>query len=821
MKISYNWLKRYINVNIAPEELAAILTSIGLEVEATEEAEDIPGGLAGVVVGHVVECSKHPDADKLSLTKVDTGSGELLQIVCGAPNVASCQKVLVATVGTTLTFSNGEEVRIKRSKIRGVESMGMICAEDELGIGNSHDGIMVLPADAEIGTSAKEYLKLESDTVFEIGLTPNRIDAASHIGVARDLYAYLKFHGYDVTMNLPADSDFEKVAKSDSGTRAAEIELLSPDGAPKYYGLTLDNIKIAPSPEWLQKALRSAGVRPINNVVDITNFILHETGQPLHAFDLNKIEGSKVVVRRAEEGEKFVTLDGIEREMSSEDLMICDSVKLMCLGGVFGGENSGVTESTSAIFLESAYFNPVSIRKSSKRHSLKTDASFRFERGANPEVISYALKRAAVLLADIAGAKVVGEIKKACPAKIERAKISLNFERMEDLIGKKIGSESILSIIKLLDFEILESDNFGAVVAVPGYRVDVTRECDVVEDVLRIYGYNNIELPERMSASLASGIKPDPERVRELTANLLVNNGFYEMMNNSLTKGDYYAKLKTFPAENLVKILNPLSSDLNSMRQTLLLNGLEVVAYNINRQHNDLKLFEFGNVYSFIPESSEDKLKDYKESSKLSLVVTGPGYPYWRGKRVASSYFMLKGYLEAVLKRFGVNLYDMEYAPAPADLFAEGMEITTKGGKRLAIMGTVSNSLLKQFDIKQPVYAAEISWDILIGIVKKKKVLYSELPKFPEVKRDLALLIDEKVSFADLRATAFATEKKILKNVVLFDVYRGDKIPQGKKQYAISFTLQDMDKTLTDKYVEDVMNKLLTAYMNKFGATLR
>ncbi|HCT94121.1 MAG: phenylalanine--tRNA ligase subunit beta [Bacteroidetes bacterium GWE2_39_28] len=821
MKISYNWLKRYINVNLAPEELASILTSIGLEVEAMEEAEDIPGGLAGVFVGSVMECSKHPDADKLSLTKVDAGQGELLQIVCGAPNVAAGQKVLVATVGTTLTFSNGEEVKIKRSKIRGVESMGMICAEDELGIGDSHDGILVLPDSAVVGTSAKDYLKLESDTVFEIGLTPNRIDAASHMGVARDLYAYLKYHGYEVSLNFPSESQFNQLEKSNSGVKAAEIELVAPDGAPKYYGLTLDNIKVAPSPEWLQKALRAAGVRPINNVVDITNFILHETGHPLHAFDLEKVEGGKVVVRRAANGEKFVTLDGVAREMSGEDLMICNAKSPMCLGGVFGGENSGVTESTTSIFLESAYFNPVSIRKSSKRHSLKTDASFRFERGANHEILSYALKRASILLAEIAGAKVVGEIKKACPVIIDRAVVSLDFSRMEDLIGKKIGAANILSIIGLLDYEILSSNNEYATVAVPGYRVDVTRECDVVEDVLRIYGYNNIELPERMSASLTPGIKPDPERIRELSANLLVNNGFYEMMNNSLTKGDYYQKLKSYPAENLVKILNPLSSDLNSMRQTLLLNGLEVVAYNINRQQNDLKLFEFGNVYSYIPEGGDEKLKDYKESAKLSLVVTGPGYAYWRGKRAASSYFMLKGYLEALLKRFGVNLYDLDYSSAPADIFVEGMEILTKGGKRVAVMGTISNMLLKQFDIKQPVFAAEISWDVLLGIVRKKRVLYSELPKFPEVKRDLALLIDEKVSFSEIRATAFATEKKILKQVVLFDVYRGDKIPDGKKQYAISFTLQDLEKTLTDKYVEDVMNKLLTAFMNKFGATLR
>ncbi len=821
MKISYNWLKRYLSIDLEPVELEKILTSIGLEVEAMEEVEDIPGALTGVVVGEVVECGKHPDADKLSVTKVNTGSGELLNIVCGAPNVAKGQKVLVATVGTTLTFTGGDVVKIKRSKIRGVESEGMICAEDELGVGTSHEGIMVLPESAVPGTSAKDYLNLESDTVFEIGLTPNRVDAASHIGVARDLYAYLKYHKYNVTMNLPSDSEFVSIPVSATNLKPASVKVEAADGSPRYMGLTMDGVTVAPSPEWLQKALRAVGLRPINNVVDVTNFILQETGHPLHAFDYDEIGGGEVVVRRALQGEKFVTLDGVERELSAEDLMICDIKKPMCLAGVFGGESSGVTGKTTRVFLESAYFNPVSIRKSSKRHMLKTDASFRFERGANPEVLPYALKRAAIMLGELAGARVVGGIEEFYPEKIERAQVSLSFERMEDLIGKRIGAKSILTILELMEYDILSSNSEGAVVSVPGYRVDVTRECDVVEDVLRIYGYNNVELPERMSASLTPGVKPDPERIRELTANLLVNNGFYEMMNNSLTKGDYYLKLKTYPYENLAKILNPLSSDLNSMRQTLLLNALEVVAYNINRQHTELKMFEFGNVYSFVNGSDSEDLSAYKESAKLSLVVTGQGYPYWRGKVEGGSYFMLKGYLEAVLRRFGVELYDMDYSPAPADIFAEGLIYFTKGGKQLAVMGTVSNSLLKQFDIKQAVYAAEISWDVLVSLVRRQKVQYSEIPRFPVVTRDLALLLDEKVSFADIRKSAYSVEKKLLKDVVLFDVYRGEKIPQGKKQYAVSFTLQDLEKTLTDRYVEEIMNRLLTKFGENFGATLR
>jgi len=822
MKISYNWLKNYINLNIDPQEVERILSSIGLEVEGMEDVEQIPGGLEGVVVGEVMECIKHPDADKLSVTKVNTGGDELLQIVCGAPNVAAGQKVLVATVGTNLTFTGGDQIKIKKSKIRGVESAGMICAEDELGIGTSHEGIMVLPENTKIGTAAREFLNLKSDTIFEIGLTPNRVDAASHIGVARDLSSYLRLNGKSGEMQVPSVAGFSGLERSKLSTKPIEVVVETPLGSPRYSGLTFDNIKIAPSPEWLQTALKSVGLRPINNVVDITNFILQETGQPLHAFDYNQIEGGKIIVKEAKDGEHFVTLDGVERELSSEDVMICNAKSPMCIGGVFGGLQAGVSNDTTAIFLESAYFNPVSIRKTSKRHSLKTDASFRYERGADPAIVPYALKRAAILLQEIAGARIVGDIKEVYPKPIERAKISLNFERIEDFIGKKIGSKTIMDILSFMDFEVVWRDESGAEVFAPLYMVDVTRECDVVEEVLRIYGYNNIELPTSVHASINATPKPDPERVRTLASDFLANNGFFEIMSNSLTKSEYYSKLKTFPKEKLVMILNPLSSDLNSMRQTLILNGLEVIEYNINRQHPDLKLFEMGNVYSIESGLEKNDLSSYTELPKLSIFVTGPGNTTWRANAKPASYFSLKGCLELLFTRFGIEIDNLEYSTAPADIFAEGFVYKTVGcGKEIAVMGTISNLLLKQFGIKQPVFAAEISWNVLFNQIKKQKVLYKELPKFPEVKRDLALLINENVSFAELRKAAFKTEKKILKQVTLFDVYRGDKIPTGKKQYALSFTLQDLEKTLTDKYVEDVMNKLLTAFMEHFGASIR
>ena len=825
MKISYNWLREYVNSSLTPSEAEKILSSIGLEVESMESVEEIPGSLDGVVVGEVVECGKHPDADKLSLTKVDAGESELLQIVCGAPNVAKGQKVLVAKVGTTLTFTSGEQVKLKRAKIRGVESAGMICAEDELGIGTSHDGIMVLPADAVVGTPAKEYLGLETDTLLEIGLTPNRVDAASHIGVARDFSAWLRFNGTDSRLVKPSVENFETLVKS-SDITPVKVTVVAADGAPRYAGLTFDNVTLAPSPDWLKKRISAIGLRPINNIVDITNFILHETGHPLHAFDYDKIAGHEVIVRRAKDGERFTTLDGVERELTADDLMICDAEKPMTLAGIFGGAESGITSSTKRVFLESAYFNPVSIRKSSKRHQIKTDASFRYERGADPEMVPYAIKRAAILFQELAGATVAGDIIDIYPEKIDRAVVEIDFERVERLIGKRIGRESILNILEYLEYDILKSDNTGASLSVPCYRVDVTRECDIVEDVLRIYGYNNVEIPERMVASITPGRKPDPESVKEGLSAFLAANGFHEIMNNSLTKGEYYSKLKSFPEENLVKILNPLSSDLNAMRQTLLLSGLEVVSYNINRQSSDLKLFEIGNVYSYSPADDGDlspalNLKSYKEGTKISLIVTGPGVQSWRTSAIPASYFTLKGQLELLLRRYGIEPADLEYSSAPSDIFSEGLVYKTQSGKEIGMMGTISQTLLKRFGIKQQVFAAEISWDILFQLIKKQKVLFKEMPKFPEVKRDLALLLDEGVSFTEIRKSAFKAERKILKSVTLFDVYRGDKIPEGKKQYAISFVLQDSEKTLTDKYVEETMSKLLKNFETNFGAQLR
>ncbi len=813
MKISYNWLKDYLECDLSPEAVAEALTSIGLEVDALEQVEEIPGGLAGVIVAEVVECVDHPDSDHLHVTKLNTGDPELLQVVCGAPNVAAGQKVLLATVGTVL----GEDFKIKKSKIRGVESFGMICAEDELGIGESHDGIMVLEPETPVGMAAKDYLGLATDAVIEIGLTANRVDAASHIGVARDLYAYLKHNGIPCRLNIPDVSAF---AEGDGD--AIPVEVTAADGSPRYTGTTIKGVKVAASPDWMQKKLLSIGLRPINNVVDITNFVLHETGQPLHAFDAAKIEGGKVIVRRAEEGEKFVTLDGVERTLSSADLMIANASKPMCIAGVFGGEESGVTENTVDVFLESAYFNPVSIRKSSKRHGLKTDASFRYERGADPLVCEYAAKRAALLIQELAGGQIVGKMQEFCPEKIEKKTVDLEYDRIEAFIGKKIGHDVIEGILENLAYEFVEKTENGAKVAVPSYMVDVYRECDVVEEILRIYGYNNIELPQAMRMSVNAPQKPEPEQVRTSIANFLAANGFVETMNNSLTKSDYYAKLKTFPEERCVRILNPLSSDLNVMRQTLILNGLEVVAYNINRQITNIKTFEYGSVYSFNPESDGKTLESYEEHTCYALFMSGQPEKSWRTDAGKGSYFQLKGYLELLLKRFGCDIYSLETDAAPADIFSEGLTYALPGKRQpLAVMGTIAPARLKQFGIKQPVFAAEINWPALFELVKRNKIKYKELPKFPEVRRDLAILLDESVTFADLRKSAFRVGKKLLKQVGLFDVYRGDKIAEGKKQYALSFVLQDLEKTLTDNDVERVMSKLLSTFQNEFGAVLR
>lgn len=836
MNISYNWLKEYVKFDLTPEQVEKILTSIGLEVEHFEQVEEIPGGLAGVIVAEVVECINHPDSDHLHITKVNVGAGELVQVVCGAPNVAAGQKVMLATVNTKLTFSNGEEIKIKKSKIRGVESFGMICAEDELGIGNDHAGIMVLDPSAVVGTPAKDYLGLKSDTIYEIGLTPNRVDAASFIGVARDLSAYLKLNNMGGELTLPSVEKFDELLEKNRAEKGIEVVVNAKEAAPRYTGITIRGVKVAESPDWLKKRLLSIGLRPINNIVDITNFVLMEMGQPLHAFDADKIIGGKVVVDFCAEGTKFITLDGVERELSNKDLMICNTVEPMCIGGVFGGEKSGVKEDTVNVFLESAYFNPVFIRKTSKRHTLKTDASFRYERGCDPMITQYALKRAAMLMVELAGGELVGEVVDVISAPIEKKEVEVNYRRVENFIGKEIGAKVIRDIMEYLDMEFVQEDETGCVVKVPTYRVDVYRECDIVEDVLRIYGYNNIDLPINMRSSINTTPKPDPERVRVIASEFMSSNGFMEMMNNSLTKSDYYSKLQTFKEESCVMIVNPLSQDLNCMRQTLLLNGLEVIAYNINRQYPDLKLYEYGNVYSYnkdfvLPEYDinnpdevikhrSDALKAYSEEPKFSLFITGKGSKGWRNTTCCGNFFTLKGYLELLFKRFGLDLDSMEFDAAPKDIFAEGLSYKL-GTKEIAVMGTINKSLLKRFGIKQEVYAAEISWNILLKGVKKNKVQYKELPKYPEVKRDLAILIDENISFAEIRKAIFACEKKLLKSVTLFDVYRGDKIPQGKKQYAISFVLQDLEKTMNDKLVEVVVAKILKTLEDKFGAILR
>ena len=820
MVISYNWLKDYLKFDLTPAQVATILTDTGLEVEHVEEVEQIPGGLAGVVVAEVVSCEAHPDSDHLHVTRLNAGGDELLQVVCGAPNVAAGQKVLLATIGTSLPAPDGSAFKIKKSKIRGVESFGMICAEDELGVGTDHSGIMVLDASAVPGTPAREQLGLRCDTVYEIGLTPNRVDGASHIGCARDLYAYCRAHGVPCEWTLPDLSAFQ----TDAGAgEVIPVEVLSPELAPRYIGVTLRGVKVGPSPDWLKERLQAIGQRPINNVVDITNFVLNEMGHPLHAFDASKISGGKVVVRKADEGAKFRTLDGVERTLSGEDLMICDAQKPMCIAGVFGGEESGTTESTTDVFLEAAYFNPVSIRKTSKRHGLKTDASFRYERGIDPTATMTAARRAALLIRDLCGAKIAGFVE-CCPQPFTPVRVTLDYGRMESLIGKKLGEQLIRSILESMDFRFISSTDSGAVVEVPAYRVDVTRECDVVEEVLRIYGYNNVELPANMKMSVSPSEHPDPEVVRSTVSNLFAGWGFVEMMNNSLTRGDYYRDLKSYPASSLVQIVNPLSSDLNAMRQSLLPGALEVIARNVNHQVNHIRLFELGNVYSFDPRQETENpvadLKSYREEMRLCFAISSPGVKGWHNELPTGNYFALKGYLETLLKRFGVDIYTLEAVEAPSDLFSEGLEYRLQG-RRLAVAGTVAPALARKFDVRQPVFAAEISWPLFFQLVKRDKVKYKELPRFPEVRRDLALLLDEPVQFADLRKCAFATERNLLKRVELFDVYRGPKILALKKQYAMSFTFQDPEQTLTDETVERCMTKLLRAFESQFSAILR
>ncbi|MBQ5720622.1 MAG: phenylalanine--tRNA ligase subunit beta [Alistipes sp.] len=820
MEISFNWLKKYIDIDLSASEVASILTDIGLEVEDFRKVETIRGGLQGVVVGHVTECWDHPDSDHLHVTKVDVGAEEPLQIVCGAPNCRQGLKVLCATVGSVLYPNGGdEEFKIKRSKIRGVESLGMLCAEDELGIGASHAGIMELPEEAVVGTAARDYLNIKDDYLIGIGLTPNRVDAASHIGVARDIAAYMRSQGKDVKVQLPSVDGFAV----DNHDLEIEVVVENHDAAPRYAGLTVTGCKIAPSPEWMQNELRAAGINPKNNLVDITNYVLFELGQPLHAFDADKIEGKKVVVKNCAEGTPFVTLDGVERKLSAEDLMICSAERPMCIGGVYGGLDSGVSDTTVNIFLESAYFNPVSIRRSAKRHGLSTDASFRFERGIDPNIQVYALKRAALLFKELAGGKISSEITDLNPTPAEDFVFDFSLDRANALIGKEIPEQTVRAILDALEVKILKEEGRVLTVAVPPYRVDVQREADLVEDVLRIYGYNNVEIPQAVHSTLSYAPRPDKNKLINIAADHLAATGYTEIMSNSLTKASYYEGLSSYKAEQCVKIMNPLSADLNVMRQTLLFNALEAVELNVNHRNADLKLFEMGNCYYFHPEveQGENPLARYSESYRIGIAVTGlDAAPSWNQKAAKASFYTLRATVEKLLRRFGIDLYTLRGESSQSDLYSDAIAYT-QGPRTVVEMGIVAPEILRRFDLKQPVYFAEIDFDLIVRAAKKQRIAVEELSRFPEVKRDLALLVDKGVSFSELRNIAFATEKKLLKSVTLFDVYEGDKLPEGKKSYALGFTLEDKNQTLNDKMIEKAMANLQRQLEAKAGAQVR
>ncbi|MCH5172650.1 MAG: phenylalanine--tRNA ligase subunit beta [Bacteroidales bacterium] len=824
MKISYSWLKDYLKCELTPAQVAEAMTSIGIEVDAVEESEEIPGGLAGVVVAKVLDCRPHPDSDHLHITTVDHGEGEPLTVVCGAPNVAAGQKVLFARIGTVLPG----DFKIKKSKIRGVESMGMICAEDELGIGASHEGIMVLPDDAVVGTPAKEYLHLKTEAVIEYEITANRVDAASHWGVARDVYAWCVQNGVPCELAAPledcmpgCDPDFSDLADDPDG-EAVPVEVADTDGAPRYTGLTIRGVKVGPSPEWLQKRLMAIGSHPINNIVDISNFILFGLGQPLHTFDASKIRGGKVCVRRAAEGETIRTLDGIDRKLKACDMVIADAEGPMCIAGVFGGEDSGVSEDTVDVFLESACFDPASIRRTAKSQALQTDASFRYERGTDPAMPLYALKCAAMLIKECAGGRVVGGVFECCPKAPSRRQISLDYDRIRRFIGKEIGNSEIERILGALGYGFESRSGSGALVLAPTYMVDVSRECDVVEEILRVYGYNNVDIPSRMKMSVAPTPSPDPEAVRNNISNFLAANGFTEIMNNSLTKKDYYSALQAYPASACVDIVNPLSQDLCVMRQSLLPGALESVAYNLNRQISSLKMFEYGNVYRRTEGGDSTKLEGYEEHGCFCLTLTGSQDKSWKSAPLRNDYFRLKGYVELLLRRYGADLYQLWTEAAPSDIYSDGICCKLPGkGRLLLSMGIVNPVLCRRFGIKQQVVAAEIVWPALLELVARDKVAFKEMPRFPEVRRDLALLLDEGVSYADLRAAAFKQARKLLRQVTLFDVYRGDKIPAGKKQYALGFVIQDEERTLTDQDTERLMDRLLNMFRSDFGAELR
>lgn len=820
MNISYNWLKDYINIDLPVDETSKILTSIGLEVGAVEKVQAIKGGLEGLVVGEVLTCEKHENSDHLSVTTVNLGDGEPVQIVCGAPNVAAGQKVIVATVGTTL-YDGDKEFLIKRSKIRGVESMGMICAEDEIGVGTSHEGIIVLPEGTTVGLSAKEYYGLEDDYNIEVDLTPNRIDAASHYGVARDLAAYFESVGRtDIQLKKPSVDAF----KVQHTNLTIPVVIEAPEACPRYSAVTISNIKVGESPQWLKDRLQVIGLRPINNVVDATNYVLHEMGHPLHAFDADKIQGQKVRVRTMPEGSKFVTLDEVERELSVHDLMICDIENPMCIGGVFGGMDSGVTESTKNVFLESAYFNPVSIRKTARRHGLNTDASFRFERGADPSNTIYILKRCALLIQEVAGGEIASEIVDEYPLPVAPIKVKLGVQKVNSLIGKEISTEQIERILKALEIEITHKTDGEYDLIVPPYRVDVQRDVDVIEEILRIYGYNNVGNDSFIKSTLSYQTKPDSHKLQNMISDQLSAQGFREILNNSLTKSAYYNELSSYPSAQNVKIVNSLSSDLNVMRQTLLFGGLESVRYNVNRKHADLKLYEFGNTYSYhLDKKKEDNpLTAYKEEYHLALWLTGQKHGQsWTQSEHKSTVYELKAYVENILAKMGVKKAATTLVEVELDYLSEALSIQTHAGRELALFGIVSSEIRKKMDIDQAVFYADLRWENILKEIKKHQVQFSELSKFPEVKRDLALLVDSNIKFTDIEKIAYETERKLLKSVVLFDVYEGKNLEAGKKSYAINFILQDETKTLTDKQIDAIMQKITSNIEGKLGAKLR
>ncbi len=821
MNISYNWLKEYLNFNLSPEEVSAALTSIGLETDGVEKVETIKGGLEGLVVGKVLTCVEHPDSDHLHITTVDLGDGTPTQIVCGAANVAAGQHVVVATVGTKL-YDGDKEFAIKKSKIRGVESFGMICAEDEIGVGTSHNGIIELPETVKPGTLAKDYYNVKDDYMFEVDLTPNRIDAASHFGVARDLAAWMKAQGMQADLHSPSVNAFH----SDRADGAIPVEVECREAAIRYAGLTIRGVKVAESPEWLRNYLTAIGQRPINNVVDITNFILNAYCQPLHCFDLAKVKGNKIVVRPAAEGSKFVTLDGVERTMTARDLMICNAEEPMCIAGVFGGLESGVTEQTTDIFLESACFHPTWVRKTARRQGLNTDASFRFERGVDPNNVIYALKAAALLVKELAGGEICGEISDFYPALVERPTVELSLDYMSRLIGKTLDKGLVKTILAALEMEIEKETDDVLTLRIPTYRVDVTRPCDVVEDILRIYGYNNVEFDETLHASL-SYRQPtdDANQLQNLVSEQLTAAGYHEIMNNSLTAVSYYDGLEMYPLDNCVRLLNPLSSDLAVMRQTLVFGGLESLAHNINRKSANLLMYEFGNVYSFDPqaESTEEKpLAPFAEEAHLGIWMTGDLHTAnWTAPAVKSTVFDLKAVVENVFARLGVSQKELVAKQTSNDLFAACLEYRNRGGKLIGYVGVVSHKMLKKTDIIQPVYFAELNWNALVKIALKKKVEYTDLPKSMPVKRDLALLIDAATTFADVETVIRNSEKRLLKSVTLFDVYEGKNLEAGKKSYAVSMTLQDDEKTLNDKQIDAVMKKIITNLQKQLGAQLR